>query len=246
MAGRSGTRSPTCTVRTRRHSPQCATPTGSGGTSSPSARLCSDPTYEGDAASLFAAWRATGGQVTEAVAAVPRGQNIVWLGPPLSPPWFLTGRLMETWAHGQDIVDALGLTRVPTDRLRHIADLGVRTRELVLHGPRADVPGRARPRRTDRARGRGRGAPRTPPTRCAAPLWPSACSSPSVGTGPTWLSTRKDRPPRNGSPRPGLRRPGGTRPDAGAVRAAAAAAARRDAHAGTAASHRRHHPRLIR
>jgi len=87
-----------------------------------------NPTYEGDAARLFAAWRATGGQVTEAVAAVPRGEKIVWLGPPLSPPWFLTGRLMETWAHGQDIVDALGLTRVPTGRLRHIADLGVRTR----------------------------------------------------------------------------------------------------------------------
>ena len=36
---------------------------------------------------------------------------------------------METWAHGQDIVDALGISREPTDRLRHIADMGVRTRE---------------------------------------------------------------------------------------------------------------------
>jgi uncharacterized protein (TIGR03084 family) len=34
---------------------------------------------------------------------------------------------METWAHGQDVVDALGLTRRPTARLRHVAHLGVRT-----------------------------------------------------------------------------------------------------------------------
>jgi len=39
----------------------------------------------------------------------------------------VTARLMETWAHGQDVVDALGLTRRPTARLRHIAHLGVRT-----------------------------------------------------------------------------------------------------------------------
>jgi uncharacterized protein (TIGR03084 family) len=34
---------------------------------------------------------------------------------------------METWAHGQDVADALGIERVPTDRLRHIAHMGVAT-----------------------------------------------------------------------------------------------------------------------
>ena len=38
---------------------------------------------------------------------------------------FLTARLMETWAHGQDVVDALGADRPPTDRLRHVAHIGV-------------------------------------------------------------------------------------------------------------------------
>jgi uncharacterized protein (TIGR03084 family) len=37
---------------------------------------------------------------------------------------------METWAHGQDIVDALGIERMPTDRLFHVALLGVRTRRF--------------------------------------------------------------------------------------------------------------------
>lgn len=86
------------------------------------------PTYARDVPPLLAAWRETAAEVTEKVSAVPRGEKIVWLGLPLSPMWFLTARLMETWAHGQDIVDALGIGRDPTDRLRHIADLGVRTR----------------------------------------------------------------------------------------------------------------------
>ncbi|HEY4417880.1 MAG TPA: maleylpyruvate isomerase family mycothiol-dependent enzyme, partial [Pseudonocardia sp.] len=40
------------------------------------------------------------------------------------------------WAHGQDIADALGVRREPTDRLRHVAHLGVRTAgfSFALHG----------------------------------------------------------------------------------------------------------------
>ena len=47
-----------------------------------------------------------------------------------------TARLMETWAHGQDVADALGVTRTPTDRLRHVVRLGVRTRDFAfgVHG----------------------------------------------------------------------------------------------------------------
>jgi uncharacterized protein (TIGR03084 family) len=41
---------------------------------------------------------------------------------------FITARLMETWAHGQDVVDALGAERPPTDRLRHVAHIGVGAR----------------------------------------------------------------------------------------------------------------------
>jgi uncharacterized protein (TIGR03084 family) len=38
----------------------------------------------------------------------------------------VTARLMETWAHGQDVLDTVGIARVPTARLRHVADLGIR------------------------------------------------------------------------------------------------------------------------
>jgi uncharacterized protein (TIGR03084 family) len=54
--------------------------------------------------------------------------SLPWFGPGMSAASSLTARLMETWAHTQDIADALGVTREPTARLRHIAHLGVRTR----------------------------------------------------------------------------------------------------------------------
>jgi uncharacterized protein (TIGR03084 family) len=54
-------------------------------------------------------------------------QRMPWFGPDMSITSCLTARLMETWAHGQDIADALGVTRLATDRIRHVAHLGVRT-----------------------------------------------------------------------------------------------------------------------
>lgn len=53
--------------------------------------------------------------------------RLPWFGPDMGVISSATARLMETWAHGQDIADALGIERVPTPRLRHVADLGVRT-----------------------------------------------------------------------------------------------------------------------
>jgi uncharacterized protein (TIGR03084 family) len=43
---------------------------------------------------------------------------------------------METWAHALDVYDALGTSQEPTDRIRHIAHLGVRTRNYAfgVHG----------------------------------------------------------------------------------------------------------------
>jgi uncharacterized protein (TIGR03084 family) len=43
-----------------------------------------------------------------------------------------TARLMETWAHGLDVADALGVVRPATQRLRSIAHLGVRTRDYAF------------------------------------------------------------------------------------------------------------------
>jgi uncharacterized protein (TIGR03084 family) len=44
----------------------------------------------------------------------------------MRPPSFITARLMEAWAHSLDVHAALGVEPVDTDRLRHIAWIGVR------------------------------------------------------------------------------------------------------------------------
>jgi uncharacterized protein (TIGR03084 family) len=51
-----------------------------------------------------------------------------------------TARLMETWAHGLDVADALGVKRAATDRLRSIAHLGVRTRDYAFSVHNLPVP----------------------------------------------------------------------------------------------------------
>ncbi|MRH86355.1 TIGR03084 family protein [Nocardia sp. SYP-A9097] len=85
---------------------------------------------------LLAAWRSDRGALVEALRKVPAGTKLPWFGPPMSAASMVTARLMETWAHGQDVADALGVTREPTARLKNVAHLGVRTRNFayVTHG----------------------------------------------------------------------------------------------------------------
>ncbi len=65
----------------------------------------------------------------------PRAR-LPWFGPAMSAASSLTARIMETWAHTQDIADALGVTREPTDRLRHVAHIGIGARAFsyAVHG----------------------------------------------------------------------------------------------------------------
>ncbi|MDT4938296.1 MAG: hypothetical protein QOG80_1967 [Pseudonocardiales bacterium] len=81
---------------------------------------------------ILASWRAGRATLLDALRAVPDGTKIAWFGPPMSAASMSTARLMETWAHGQDVADALGVTRTPTDRLRSIAHIGVRTRDYAF------------------------------------------------------------------------------------------------------------------
>jgi uncharacterized protein (TIGR03084 family) len=80
---------------------------------------------------LLARWQAGRAALADALASVPPGTKLPWFGPPMSVASMATARLMETWAHGLDVADALGVVREPTDRLRNIAHLGVRTRDFA-------------------------------------------------------------------------------------------------------------------
>jgi uncharacterized protein (TIGR03084 family) len=82
-------------------------------------------------AELLAGWRAGRAALAASLAAVPDGTRLPWFGPPMSATSMATARIMETWAHGQDVADALGVTRLPSARLRNVAHLGVRTRDFA-------------------------------------------------------------------------------------------------------------------
>ncbi|SDF93425.1 TIGR03084 family metal-binding protein [Klenkia brasiliensis] len=95
-------------------------------------------------AELLARWRTSRTALAQALAAVPAGAKLPWYGPPMGAASMATARLMETWAHGVDVRDALDLPVPATDRLRPVAHLGVVTRGFAFgqHGlpaPAEDV-----------------------------------------------------------------------------------------------------------
>jgi len=78
-------------------------------------------------AELLEYWRRERSGLVKALEPMAPKDRLPWFGPPMSALSFATARIMETWAHGQDVVDALGVDRTSTDRLRHVAHIGVVT-----------------------------------------------------------------------------------------------------------------------
>jgi uncharacterized protein (TIGR03084 family) len=85
-------------------------------------------------AGLVRRWREGRAELTDALKTA--NGRIVWFDASMSPASMATARIMETWAHGQDVADALSIVRQPTARLRHIAHLGARTMAngFLAHG----------------------------------------------------------------------------------------------------------------
>ncbi|MEO1041815.1 MAG: TIGR03084 family metal-binding protein [Pseudomonadota bacterium] len=80
-----------------------------------------------DGRALTDTWRATAEKTAAAFRNADPERRVAWAGPPMSAESSVTARLMETWAHGQAIYDAAGLERMDQDRIKPIAELGVRT-----------------------------------------------------------------------------------------------------------------------
>jgi uncharacterized protein (TIGR03084 family) len=82
----------------------------------------------GSGAELLEAWRIGRRALIERARAADPLQRVPWYGPPMSLASFVTARIMETWAHGQDVIDALGLPPVVSERLRHVCHIGIGAR----------------------------------------------------------------------------------------------------------------------
>jgi uncharacterized protein (TIGR03084 family) len=80
-----------------------------------------------DGPALLALWRSRFEALAKALSPLDPKARLAWYGPPMSARSFATARLMETWAHGQDVWDVMGRRRPGSPRLKHIAHLGVGT-----------------------------------------------------------------------------------------------------------------------
>lgn len=92
-------------------------------------------------AELLERWRTDRNRLVDIARAVDPATRVPWYGPAMAARSAITARLMETWAHGQDVCDALGATRAPTARLRHVAHIGVRARPFSYMINGRDMPG---------------------------------------------------------------------------------------------------------
>jgi len=89
---------------------------------------------------LLTFWRSERTTMIEALSKLGPKDRLPWYGPTMSAVSFATARLMETWAHGQDVVDVVNGDRPPTDRLKHIAHLGNITFGWTFTVQGMDVP----------------------------------------------------------------------------------------------------------
>ncbi len=86
-------------------------------------------------------WRELYLAMAERFLAADPKQRVAWAGPDMSVRSSITARLMETWAHSQEVYDTLGLECAHTDRIKNIADLGVRTFGWAYVNRGRPVPG---------------------------------------------------------------------------------------------------------
>ena len=89
---------------------------------------------------LRAEWLATAGDIAALYATADPKARLKWAGPDMSARSSITARLMETWAHGQEVYDHLGIERVDGDRIRNIAHLGVSTFGWTYQVRRMEIP----------------------------------------------------------------------------------------------------------
>jgi uncharacterized protein (TIGR03084 family) len=90
---------------------------------------------------LVAAWEGYLAAMAARFAAADPARRVKWAGPDMSVKSSITARLMETWAHGQEVYDVLGVVRRNEDRLRNIVVLGVNTYAWTFKNRGLEPPG---------------------------------------------------------------------------------------------------------
>ncbi|HYZ90934.1 MAG TPA: maleylpyruvate isomerase family mycothiol-dependent enzyme [Actinomycetota bacterium] len=93
---------------------------------------------------VYAWWHSSTARLHELLGTLDPAQRYPWGPNKISPLSLCSARLMETWAHSLDVHAAAGVEYIDTDRLRHIAHLGVRALPYAFMLERLDAPGAIR------------------------------------------------------------------------------------------------------
>lgn len=120
-------------------------------------------------ADLVAEWAASAEDTADLFAGADPKARLKWAGPDMSARSSITARLMETWAHGQEVYDHAGKVRKNDNRVRNIVTLGVNTYGwtyatrgekppgsmpyLMLTAPSGDIWTEGEPSETERIEG---------------------------------------------------------------------------------------------
>lgn len=89
---------------------------------------------------LLEQWAQSRAELASALSAADPQERFPWFGPPMKARSMITARAMETWAHGQDIRDTLGITRDNSPVLQDVAHLGVITRDFAYKINKVEAP----------------------------------------------------------------------------------------------------------
>ncbi len=89
---------------------------------------------------LLSVWRDIRIRLLRRLGSMAPRDRLPWYGLRMSARSFATARLMETWAHAQDVFDTLKVKRINSNRIRHIAHLGVKTFEWSFKVRGLDIP----------------------------------------------------------------------------------------------------------
>ena len=89
---------------------------------------------------LISLWKDEFSKVADAFSKADPKKRVKWAGPDMSVRSSITARHMETWSHGQEVFDQLGIDRINTDRIKNIVIIGINTFSWTFINRSLEVP----------------------------------------------------------------------------------------------------------
>ncbi|HJL79776.1 MAG: maleylpyruvate isomerase family mycothiol-dependent enzyme [Gammaproteobacteria bacterium] len=93
-----------------------------------------------DQSKMIDAWKTSNHEMANLFLTVGPDRRCQWFGPDMSARMFMTARYMESWAHAQAIYDLIDQSRIYSDDIEHIVQIGIKTFKWSFRNRKLDVP----------------------------------------------------------------------------------------------------------